>query len=81
MKYHVFTRDPAGVTTIIDTDSITKAARAYYGVRIGCGCPRLEVDGRQLPICDADALTFKTLRRKKDRAAQVWNEALKERLL
>lgn len=79
MKYHVYTRDPAGITTIIDTDSITKASKAYYGIVVSSGGPRISIDGKEMHILEADTFTMKVLRGKTKRGAVVRNDILRER--
>jgi hypothetical protein len=63
MKYRVYVRTPEETTTVINTDSLYKAARAYYPIVMSCGGPRLSVDGRELRIHEADAMAVDALRK------------------
>lgn len=82
MKYSVYVRTPNETNTVINTDSLYKAARAYYPLVMGGAGPRLSVDGQELRIYKADAMAFKALRggNKKKTGAMIRNDIGKEAL-
>lgn len=81
MKYCVYTRDPGKITTIVETDSLKRAANVYYGITVSCGCPRLSIDGRELRIFEAEEIVFKVIRTSAcvQHNAQVRTKIIKER--
>jgi len=81
MKYHVYIREPGKTTTVIETDSLKRAAKVYYGIIVSCGCPRLAVDGKELRIFEADKIVYRSVRNAAGvmHNAQVRNEILKAR--
>jgi hypothetical protein len=81
MKYHVYTKEPGKITTLVETDSLKKAAKAYYGLIVSCACPRLSIDGRELRIYEADKMVYRSVRNAAGvmHNAQVRNEILKAR--
>lgn len=81
MKYHVYTREPGKITTLVETDSLKKAAKAYYGLIVSCACPRLSIDGRELRIYEADKIVYRSVRNAANvrHMAQVRKMMLRER--
>ena len=81
MKYSVYVRTPNETNTVINMDSLERAAKVYYGIIVSCGCPRLAVDGKELRIFEADKIVYRSVRNAAGvmHNAQVRNEILKAR--
>lgn len=80
MKYHVYVREPGETTAVIDTDDLTKASKAYYGIVVSGGGPRISIDGKEMRILAADEFALKVLRGKTKRSAVARNDILRERV-